>query len=185
MSLTPSNMMPLGTTAPDFTLPDTISGKQMNLKELKSDKATVVMFICNHCPFVIHIREQLVKLAKAYQQQGVSFIAISANDIHNYPDDAPDKMTQMAQEFGFTFPYLYDESQQTAKAYLAACTPDFYIFDKALSCVYRGRFDDSTPGKDVAVTGKDLSQALDAVLAGQAASEEQHPSMGCNIKWKE
>lgn len=185
MALTPSTMLPLGTQAPDFTLPDPLNQKNVSLQEVKSDVATVVMFICNHCPFVIHIQHQLVALAKHYQAQGVGFVAISANDIVNYPDDAPAKMAELAAELDFSFPYLYDESQQIAKAYHAACTPDFFVFDKNLQCVYRGRFDDSTPGKDTPVTGKELAAALDALLAGQAVSAEQHPSMGCNIKWKQ
>ena len=184
MTLTPSSMIPLGTQAPDFTLPDTISGKTLSLKELKSPVATVVMFICNHCPFVKHVQKQLVILANTYQAKGVKFIAISANDISNYPDDAPDKMKQIAKELNYPFPYLYDESQQTAKAYHAECTPDFFVFDQNLALAYRGRLDDSRPGTTIPVTGKDLSQALDALLAGKKVSEDQHPSMGCNIKWK-
>ena len=184
MALTASSMLPLGTTAPQFSLPDTVSGKTLSLAELKSPKATVVMFICNHCPFVVHIQPQLVKVANIYLKKGVHFIAISSNDITDYPDDAPEKMRQVAAELGYPFPYLYDESQQVAKAYQAACTPDFFIFDKNMSLVYRGRFDDSRPGKDIPVTGKDITETLDALIAGKTVPAEQHPSMGCNIKWK-
>ncbi len=184
MSLTPSNMLPLGTKAPDFTLPDTITQQSMSLTDLKSEKATMIMFICNHCPFVKHIQHGLAKIAKEYQSKGVQFIAICSNDIKDYPEDSPEKMKEEAKEVGYTFPYLYDETQEVAKAYDAACTPDFYIFDKDLILVYRGRFDDSTPGKDTPVTGKDLKAALDQLLAGAAISPEQKPSVGCNIKWK-
>jgi peroxiredoxin len=184
MAETPSTMIPLGTQAPDFKLPDTRSGKQLSLQELQSDKATVIMFICNHCPYVKHIQTKLVNVAKTYQQKGVSFIAISSNDIVNYPDDSPDKMKREAELHHYTFPYLYDETQKVAKAYHATCTPDLYIFDKTLSCVYRGRFDESTPGNGKPVTGNDLTQALDNVLAGKPVSQDQRPSVGCNIKWK-
>ncbi len=185
MTLTPSNMLKLGTKAPDFTLPDTISGKTLSLNDLKSDTATVIMFICNHCPFVQHIEDGLVKFTKDYQEKGVSFIAISANDVENYPEDSPEKMKERAEVHGYTFPYLYDKTQDIAKAYDAACTPDLYIFDKDLKCVYRGRFDDATPGKDIPVTGKDIRAALDAHLSGSPIDPDQKPSVGCNIKWKE
>jgi len=184
MARTPSNMMPLGTQAPDFSLPDTVSGKILNLQALKSDRATVMMFICNHCPFVKHINAGLVQLAQDYQPKGVSFIAISANDVENYPEDAPDKMQQVAQTEGYSFPYLYDETQAVAKAYDAACTPDFYIFDGQLQCVYRGQLDDSRPDSTIPVTGADIRAALDAILSGQTVNPEQKPSLGCNIKWK-
>ncbi|MEQ9298558.1 MAG: thioredoxin family protein [Cyclobacteriaceae bacterium] len=184
MSLTPSNMLPLGTPAPDFELLDTISDKRLSLSTIKSDKATVIMFICNHCPYVIHIEEEMVNLAHEYMAKGIGFVAISSNDIQNYPADAPDKMKEKAQELDFKFPYLYDETQEIAKAYMAACTPDFYIFDQDLSCVYRGRMDDATPGNGKPVTGKDLRAALDALLLGNPIAGEQIPSMGCNIKWK-
>lgn len=185
MALTPSNMLALGTTAPDFTLLDTVSGEQKSLSELKSDTATVIMFICNHCPFVVHIREALVKTANTYQAQGVNFIAISANDANEYPADGPDKMRELAQELQFPFVYLYDETQSVAKSYHAACTPDFYVFDDQLHCVYRGRYDGSTPGNNQPITGRDLHAALDEIINHQPVSEQQHPSMGCNIKWKE
>ncbi len=183
MALTASSMLALGTKAPDFSLPDTLSGKTLSLSELKSPVATVIMFICNHCPFVVHIQNQLVKVANTYQPKGVKFIAISSNDIINYPDDSPEKMGQLAKELHYPFPYLYDESQDVAKAYHAACTPDFFIFDEN-GLVYRGRFDDSRPGTTIPVTGKDLSAALDCILAKKPLSIEQAPSMGCNIKWK-
>lgn len=184
MALTESKMLHLGTEAPDFTLIDTVSGKQKSLAELKSSVATVVMFICNHCPFVKHVQHELVKLANDYQAKGINFIAISSNDVEHYPDDAPAKMSQVAEQLHYPFPYLYDESQAVAKAYQAACTPDFYIFDKTLKLVYRGQLDDSRPGNNIPVTGKDIRAALDNILAGKPLSEEQKPSIGCNIKWK-
>ena len=184
MALTPSNMLPLGTQAPDFSLPDTVSGQTRSLSELASDKATVVMFICNHCPYVLHVNDELVRLAREYTAKGVSFIAISSNDAEEYPQDGPDEMRRHAAEVGYPFPYLYDESQEVARAYDAACTPDFYVFDGDLKLAYRGRLDGSTPGNDVPLTGEDLRAALDAVLAGDTPSENQQPSMGCNVKWK-
>lgn len=184
MARTPSNMLALGTKAPDFQLPDTVSDKTLSLSELASDKATLIMFICNHCPFVIHVNEELVKLAADYQQKGVSFIAISSNDIINYPQDRPELMKKLAQEVGYTFPYLYDESQEVAHNYQAACTPDFYLFDKDLSLVYRGQLDSSRPSNQVPVTGEDLRAALDAVLDGAEITSDQKPSLGCGIKWK-
>lgn len=184
MARTPSNMLPLGTKAPQFELPDAISGKTFNLNELKSDKATVIMFICNHCPFVKHVDEGIVSLAKDYQSKGVSFIAISSNDVENYPQDSPELMKVEAEKVGYPFPYLYDETQAVAKAYDAACTPDFYVFDADLKCAYRGQLDDSRPGNGVPVTGKDLRAALDEILAGKEVSAPQIPSLGCNIKWK-
>ncbi|WP_420388099.1 thioredoxin family protein [Roseivirga sp.] len=184
MARTPSNMLPLGTPAPDFRLPDAVSGKTLSLNELRSDKATVIMFICNHCPFVKHVDEGIVSLAKDYQAKGVSFVAISSNDVENYPQDAPHLMKEEAEKEGYTFPYLYDETQAVAKAYDAACTPDFYVFDSDLKCAYRGQLDDSRPGNGKPVTGKDLRAALDEILAGKAVSAQQIPSLGCNIKWK-
>lgn len=184
MAVTPSNMLPLGTIAPQFTLLDTRSGKELTLDELKSDKATVIMFICNHCPYVKHIQDELVDFVKTYQDKGVSFIAINSNDIENYPADAPDKMTLEARIHGYTFPYLFDETQTVAKAYQAACTPDFYVFNHQLECVYRGRFDAATPGNTQPVNGNDLKNALDAILAGKKVDDDQQPSVGCNIKWK-
>lgn len=184
MAETPSNMLPLGTVAPDFSLLDTVSHKTLSLRELKSEKATVIMFICNHCPYVKLILPTLVDVANRYQQKGIHFIAISSNDAKDYPADSPDNMTLEARKQGFTFPYLYDESQTVAKAYQAACTPDLYLFDDKLKCVYRGRFDAATPGNGQPVTGEDLIQALDAVLTGNRVNQEQKPSVGCNIKWR-
>lgn len=184
MAATPSTMMPLGTIAPSFKLFDTVSGKLLSLSELKGATATLVMFICNHCPYVLHINDELVRIAHKYQAKGVSFVAISSNDVENYPQDGPDKMEEQARKTGYPFPYLYDESQDVAKAYEAACTPDLFLFDGDLKCVYRGQLDDSRPNNMVPVTGKDLRAALDAMLAGESVSENQIPSIGCNIKWK-
>lgn len=183
MALVYSNMMELGTVAPTFTLPDTVSGQLLSLEALKSDQATVVAFICNHCPFVIHINATLAEVARTYQAKGVQFIAISSNNVETHPQDAPELMTKVAQREGYTFPYLYDESQEVAKAYGAECTPDFFVFDRDLKCAYRGRFDATRPNMGQA-TGLDLTQALDALLTGISAPAEQYPSMGCNIKWK-
>jgi peroxiredoxin len=185
MALTPSNMLALGTKAPDFTLLDTISGKQLALKDLQSPVATVIMFICNHCPFVKHIESAFAPLASEYQTKKIQFIAISSNDIQNYPADAPDKMRELAVRLDFPFPYLYDETQEAAKAYDAACTPDFYIFDKDLLCVYRGQFDDARPSNQIPVTGHDIRSALDQLLKGEPVNPDQKPSIGCNIKWKD
>ena len=184
MAATESNMMPLGAKAPDFNLPDTISGTNKSLKELRSDNATVVMFICNHCPFVKHVQKGLVKLTNEYIPKGISFIAINANDVEAYPEDSPQRMKGVAKQLGYPFPYLYDESQAIAKAYGAACTPDFYIFDKDMKCIYRGQMDDSRPSNDIPVTGKDIRVALDAILADKPVNPEQKPSIGCSIKWK-
>ncbi|MEZ5041500.1 MAG: thioredoxin family protein [Saprospiraceae bacterium] len=184
MAYTESNMLPLGTTAPDFSLPDTISGKTVSLAEVATDKATVVMFLCNHCPYVIHVNEEIVRVVNDYSAQGVGFVGISSNDAIKYPQDGPEKMKTHAAEVGYSFPYLYDESQAVAKAYDAACTPDFYIFDGELKLVYRGRLDGSRPNSGQALTGADLRAALDAVLAGRAVTDRQYPSAGCNIKWK-
>lgn len=184
MALTPSNMIPLGTLAPDFTLPDTVSGSQKSLRELKGEKATLIMFICNHCPYVKHVNPELARLARHYQEKGVKLVAISANDVASHPEDSPEKMKELALKENFIFPYLYDESQQVAKDYDAACTPDFYIFDKDLKLVYRGQLDDSRPGNQVPLSGKDIRAALDNLLAGQPVSPYQRPGIGCNIKWK-
>lgn len=185
MAQTPSNMLPLGTIAPDFTLFDTVSGNNLTLSQIKSQKATVIMFICNHCPFVKHINYELVQLGKDYISKGISFIAISSNDVEKYPADAPAEMTKTAKELGYPFPYLYDESQKVAKAYDAACTPDFYIFDKNLSLVYRGQLDDSRPSNSQPVNGKDIRNALDNLLSNKEVGNNQKPSIGCNIKWKQ
>ncbi|WP_341326938.1 thioredoxin family protein [Methylotuvimicrobium sp. KM2] len=186
MAATESNMMPLGTRAPDFELPDTMTGKTKTLQELKGEKGTVILFMCNHCPYVLHVKDQLIAIAEEYRAQGISTIAISANDIVNYPQDAPDKMQTMMREWGNPFAaYLYDESQSVAKAYQAACTPDIYVFDATLSCVYRGRLDGSTPKNEVPLTGSDLRAALDNLLADKPIDPQQIPSIGCNIKWKD
>lgn len=184
MAATPSTMMPLGTTAPDFSLPDTISGKTLSLSELRGKNATLVMFICNHCPYVLHINDELVRIAKEYEPKGVSLVAINSNDVVNYPQDRPELMKELAENVGYTFPYLYDESQNVARAYGAACTPDPFLFDADLKCIYRGQLDESRPNNDIPVTGKDLRNALNALLAGEPVSENQVPSIGCNIKWK-
>lgn len=184
MALTESTMMPIGTTAPDFTLPDTVSGNIYSVSSMKGSKGTVIMFICNHCPYVVHINEKLVEIANEYATKGIQFLAISSNDTEKYPQDGPDKMKAHAKEVGYTFPYLYDETQEVARAYDAACTPDFFVFDKDLKLAYRGRMDASTPGNGKPLTGSDLKGALNALIAGQFVSEIQYPSMGCNIKWK-
>lgn len=184
MAETPSKMIPLGTVAPDFTLLDTVSGEHKSLSNLAARKATVVMFICNHCPYVKLILPKMIEIASEYKSSDINFIAISSNDSDKYPADSPEQMSSLAKEANFPFPYLYDESQDVAKAYQAACTPDFYIFDHALKCVYRGRFDDATPGNGKPVTGKDLTKALNSILTGKQISDEQIPSVGCNIKWK-
>jgi len=184
MAETPSTMLPLGTVAPSFTLPDTVSGKNLSLDSLKSPVGTVIMFICNHCPFVKHVNHQLVKLASDYQPRNVSFVAVSSNDAENYPQDGPVRMKETAAGLGYTFPYLYDESQQVARDYQAACTPDFYLFDDGLKLVYRGQLDNSRPGNGIPVTGKDLRNALDKLIAGEEIPTDQVPSIGCNIKWK-
>jgi len=183
MARTPSTMLPLGTSAPDFKLPDT-TGKIVSLADFAGKPALLVLFICNHCPFVKHLRAALAQLARDYQSRGVAIVGISSNDVANYPDDSPAKMVEEAKAAGYTFPYLYDESQAVAKAYRAACTPDIYLFDKDRKLAYRGQFDDSRPGNGISVTGKDLRAALDALLAGKPAPADQRPSLGCNIKWK-
>ncbi len=183
MALTPSTMLPLGTPAPDFSLPDP-SGKVISLGDLKDASALVVIFMCNHCPYVKHIREGLAQFGKDYQSKGVAVIGINANDAANYPDDSPSKMAEEIKAAGYTFPYLYDETQETAKAYHAACTPDFFVFDDERKLVYRGQMDDSRPGNGIPVTGKDLRAAVDAALAGNPVSDQQKPGIGCNIKWK-
>lgn len=177
-------MLPLGTKAPDFRLIDTKDNQLKSLNELKGAVGTLVMFICNHCPFVIHVNAELVKLANDYKPIGINFIAISSNDVDNYPQDGPDKMKTHAEENHYPFPYLYDETQDIAKAYDAACTPDFFLFDRDLKLVYAGQLDGSRPGNDIPVTGKDLRAAMKALLNNEAIDPNQKPSMGCNIKWK-
>lgn len=184
MAETPSKMIPLGTKAPDFSLPDTISGKTYSLNDRKGDKATIIMFICNHCPYVIHVIEGLVSVPLNYKEKDISFIAISSNDVISHPQDSPENMKKFADRYGFTFPYLYDSSQDIARAYSAACTPDFFIFDSELSLKYRGQMDDSRPGNNIPVTGKNLREAIDNILKGDPVDPVQKPSIGCNIKWK-
>ena len=179
-----SNMLPLGTTAPDFVLPDSVSGKRLSLSLLRSEKATLVMFICNHCPYVKHVNRALVQLANDYSFLGVSVIAISSNDVNNYPQDSPENMKITAEKEKYPFPYLFDETQDVAKAYQAACTPDFYLFDGEMKLAYRGQMDDSRPSNMKPVTGKDLRKAIDLVLAGEKVPEPHFPSIGCGIKWK-
>ena len=185
MAETPSTMAPLGMKAPGFRLPDVVSGRAVSLDDFKSAPALLVMFICNHCPYVKHVREHLAQLVREYQARGVAVVGISSNDAVQFPDDGPEKMKQEARAAGYTFPYLYDEDQEVAKQYRAACTPDFFVFDKDRRLVYRGQMDDSRPNSGRPVTGKDLRAAFDAVLAGRPAPADQRPSMGCNIKWKE
>ena len=184
MALTESNMLPLGTTAPEFSLPDTVSSNTLSLQDVKGRKGTVIMFICNHCPFVKHINSGISALANDYRDKGFGFAAISSNDVVNYPQDGPKAMAKNAAENNFGFPYLYDETQDIARAYDAACTPDFYIFDEALKLVYRGQLDDSRPGNGIPVSGKDIRNVLDALTEGKEVSKVQKPSIGCNIKWK-
>ncbi|MCC5944339.1 MAG: thioredoxin family protein [Bernardetiaceae bacterium] len=185
MALKESVMIPLGFEAVDFELPDSVSGKVMRLSELsQGKKATLIMFICNHCPYVKHLNSGFVALAQDYADSSLAIIAISSNDVDKYPQDAPDKMKQTAMAEGYTFPYLYDETQEVARAYQAACTPDFYLFDKDLRCRYRGQFDGARPGNNEPITGRDLRQAIDDLLADTMPSEVQTPSAGCSIKWK-
>jgi peroxiredoxin len=180
---TKSKMNALGTKAPDFTLLEPLSGANKSLSQVQGQKGMVVMFICNHCPFVKHVQAGLVALANDYQNKGIGFVAINANDASKYPDDSPENMKNTATRFGYSFPYLYDETQQVAKAYDAVCTPDFFIYDANLALVYRGQLDDSRPGNAIPVTGNDLRAALDCILTGQPVSSNQKPSVGCNIKW--
>ena len=184
MVQTASTMLPLGTPAPDFSLPNTVDGSSVSLSDFADKKGLLVIFMCNHCPFVIHLRSELAKFAKEYQGKGLAIVGISANDVDNYPQDGPDKMAEEAKSAGYPFPYLYNETQEVAKAYSAACTPDFFLFDKDQKLVYRGQFDDSRPQSGIPVTGQDLRAACDAVLAGQPVPPDQKPSIGCNIKWK-
>ena len=183
MVKTASTMLPLGTAAPDFSLPN-VDGRVVSLKEFKGSKGLLVAFICNHCPFVVHLRAEFAKFAREYQAQGIAIVAINPNDAKAYPADAPDKMKAEAESAGYSFAYLFDESQSVAKAYRAACTPDLFLFDGSQRLVYRGQFDDSRPTNGVAVTGSQLRSACDAVLAGRAIEEGQRPSIGCNIKWR-
>ena len=183
MTLTPSTMLELGTPAPRFRLPDT-EGRLLTLADFKDAPALLVVFMCNHCPYVKHIRPALAAFAREFQPKGLAVVGINSNDAAKHPDDSPEKMVDEVALAGYTFPYLYDETQETAKVYRAACTPDFFLFDKDRKLVYRGQFDDSRPGNNVPLTGKDLRDAVNAVLAGKSPSAEQKPSIGCNIKWK-
>ncbi len=183
MAETPSTMLATGTVAPPFRLSDT-QGKQIALDDLKDAPALLVAFICNHCPYVKHVRAKFAEVARDYQSRGVGVVAISSNDAESYPDDSPKAMAEEVKRAGYTFPYLYDETQDVAKAYQAACTPDFFLFDRDRRLVYRGQFDDSRPGNGKPVTGHDLTAAVNAVLAGKPVPGEQRPSVGCNIKWK-
>jgi len=183
MALTPSTMLPLGTPAPDFELPDP-DGQRVSRDDFDDAPGLLVIFLCNHCPFVKHIRHELADFAREARKRGLAVVGISSNDVEKYPDDSPEKMKEEARTVGYTFPYLYDGSQEVAKAYRAACTPDFFLFDGDRELVYRGRFDASRPGNDEPVTGEDLRAAVDALLAGRPVPENQIPSAGCNIKWK-
>jgi peroxiredoxin len=185
MAETPSTMAPLGMKAPDFRLPDVVSGRTVSIDDYKNAPALLVMFICNHCPYVKHVREHLAQLVREYQARGVAVVGISSNDAAQFPEDGPEAMKEEARTMGYTFPYLYNENQEIAKQYRAACTPDFFVFDKGRRLVYRGQMDDSRPASDRPVTGKDLRAALDAVLVGRPVPADQKPSLGCNIKWKE
>ena len=183
MAMTASTMLALGTKAPDFSLPDT-QGRPVSLSDFADSRALVVVFMCNHCPFVKHIIDGLVGLVKEYQPKGVAFVGINSNDVDTHPEDRPARMAEVAGQKGFTFSYLYDASQEVAKSYHAACTPDFFVFDDRRRLVYRGQMDDSRPGNDVAITGVDLRAALDAILRGEPVPQDQRPGLGCNIKWK-
>jgi len=184
MAHTPSNMLPLGTKAPDFKLMDTITDENTTLDDCKGLKATLIMFICNHCPFVKHVNTEIVRMSKDFKSKGINFIAISSNDVEKHPEDAPHRMKETAKNEGYIFPYLYDASQLVAKSYKAACTPDFYLFDDQLSLVYRVQLDDSRPGNGKPVNGSDIRNALNALLDNASICQEQNPSIGCNIKWK-
>ena len=183
MGVTPSTMLPLGTKAPSFRLPDT-RGEIVALADFAGAPGLLVMFICNHCPYVQHIRTELARFASEYAERGLAIVGINSNDVSNHPEDSPEKMVEEARRFGYRFPYLFDAAQEVAKAHRAACTPDFFLFDRERLLVYRGQFDSSRPGNDVPVTGSDLRAAADAVLAGRPVAGEQKPSIGCNIKWK-
>lgn len=184
MALTESTMLELGTPAPGFALPDVVSGKTVRLDDLRDGKPLLVMFLCTHCPYVKHVESGLAELGNDYAGKAIHIVAISSNDADNYPDDSPAGLKQQAQRVGFRFPYLYDETQQVARAYRAACTPDFFLFDSDLKLAYRGQFDGSRPGNGEPVTGEDLRAAMDTVIAGKQVSADQRPSIGCNIKWK-
>ena len=184
MARTYSNIFRKGASAPNFALLDVISGKILSLSDVRGEKGTVISFICNHCPFVLHINEELVRLGNEYKAKGIGFAAISSNDVEKYPQDAPDLMKAQAEKLGYSFPYLYDETQEVALLYDAACTPDLYVFDVDLKAVYHGQLDDSRPGNGIPVTGESMRAVLDAVVAGKPYSGREKPSIGCNIKWK-
>lgn len=183
MVKTVSTMLPLGTTAPDFSLVN-VDGRTISLADFAEARALLVVFMCNHCPYVIHVAPELARLAHEYQARGIAIVGINSNDVSAYPQDSPEQMVHEMELRGYTFPYLFDDDQSVAKAYRAACTPDFFLFDSAQKLVYRGQLDGSRPGSNIPLTGQDLRRALDAVLAGQPVMEDQIPSMGCNIKWK-
>lgn len=184
MSLTPSTMAALGTKTPEFALPDVVSGKMISLESFSKKKILLVMFICRHCPYVQHVKEELARLGKDYSIKDVGIVAVSSNDAANYPDDRPEKLKEMAEELGFTFLFCYDETQKVARAFAAACTPDFFLYDKDRKLIYRGQLDASRPGNGIPVTGRDLREAMDRALSGRPVSANQKPSIGCNIKWK-
>ncbi|MFO7703173.1 MAG: thioredoxin family protein [Psychroflexus maritimus] len=184
MALTPSTMLDLGTKAPDFRLKDTLTKDYFSFEDVKGKKGTVVMFICNHCPYVKHVNDEIIRLANDYRILGFGFVAISSNDVENYPEDHPDKMWEYGRKLNYPFPYLYDETQKVAKAYKASCTPDFYVFDNADELFYRGQLDDSRPKNGINVTGRNIREALDALMNNQQPPKNQKPSMGCGIKWK-
>ncbi|PCI37782.1 MAG: thioredoxin family protein [Thiotrichales bacterium] len=185
MALTKSTMLPLGTSAPNFKLLDVASGMYRSLDFFKVKHGVVVVFICNHCPYVKHIKPKLLEISKLYMRKGIDFIAINSNDVDAYPEDSVAEMRKDIERFDYPFAYLFDSTQEVAKAYQAVCTPDFYLFDEDLSCVYRGRFDASTPGSDIPVTGEELTIAMDNLVSGKTISEKQTPSLGCNVKWKQ
>jgi len=184
MVRTPSTMVPLGTSAPDFALPDTVSGRTVKLADSQGKKALLVIFLCNHCPYVMHVREGLIALGRDYEKKDVAIVAISSNDPETHPDDAPDRLAAEAKRLGYRFPVLFDASQDVAKAFRAACTPDFFLYDAKRRLVYRGQLDDSRPGNDLPLTGADLRAAIDAVLVDRPVASKQTPSLGCNIKWR-
>ena len=184
MARTPTVQLALGYKAPDFQLTDVVTNQLRSYADVKGKHGTVVMFICNHCPFVVHVMDELIRMANDYKAQGIGFVAISSNDVENYPDDSPEKMKELAQSKEFPFSYLYDETQNVAKAYFAACTPDFSVFNGDDDCVYRGQLDDSRPGNSEPVNGKDLREVLNALVDGTEITKDQKPSIGCNIKWK-
>lgn len=184
MAVTASTMLPLGTKAPDFKLPDVVTGQMISLETFKDKKALLVMFICRHCPYVQHVKGELARIGRDYADKGLGIVAICSNDVEAYPDDSPERLKEMALEEGFNFPVCYDETQEVAKAFTAACTPDFFLFDQERKLVYRGQLDDSRPGLNIPVTGKDLREAIEAVLEGRPVNPNQKPSIGCNIKWK-